>query len=258
MSHGNRSSVLLIFVFLAMLLVAQPVSADNTTINVTPTANTTATQITGNATPAATTAVILTTSEITPVATATITQTTINATPVATTTPATTNATPATTTITATPTATTVAATPQTTVSASPTTGTVIIYSSPAGASILVDGIYIGTAPRTINNVPAGNHILRLSLSGYHDYEGSIYVVPGQTDQAFGALQPVGLVNGAVPTPTAVVTVIVPVIAVTPEPAGNSNAFGDSGVIAAIIGAIGVVILSAAKIFTHVRPPRKE
>ncbi|MDD4138566.1 MAG: PEGA domain-containing protein, partial [Methanoregula sp.] len=175
------------------------------------------------------------------------------------TTPAATNATSATTTIAATPTATTAAATPPVTaVPANPTTGTVIVYSSPAGASILIDGIYIGTAPRTINDVPSGNHILRLSLSGYHDYEGSIYVVPGQTDQAFGSLQPVGQVTGAVPTQTAVVTVLVPVIAVTPEPSGNSNALGDSGVIAAIIGAIGVIILSAAKIFTHVRPPRKE
>lgn len=258
MSKGSGSSFVLILVFLAILLAVLPVSADNTTANVTPAATISVAETTANATPAATTAVIQTTSEVTPVATATITQATTNATPVATTIPATTNATPATTTVAATPTATTVAATPPITATAYPATGTVIVYSSPAGASILIDGIYIGTAPRTINNVPAGNHILRLSLSGYHDYEGSIYVVPGQTDQSFGALQPMGQVTGAVPTPTAAVTVIVPVIAVTPEPAGNPNALADSGVIAAIIGAIGVVILSAAKIFTHVRPPRKE
>jgi hypothetical protein len=137
------------------------------------------------------------------------------------------------------------------------TTGSVSVYSSPAGANILIDGIYAGTTPKTITRVPAGNHILRLTLSGYIDYEGSIYVVPGQTAQGYGTLQPLNPGTAVVPTPP-VVTVIVPVVAVTPEPPADTGLLGNSGVIAAIIGAISVIIVSAAKIFTHVRPPKKE
>ena len=110
---------------------------------------------------------------------------------------------------TATPTKTTVAVTPPTTVipTANPTisvgetetTGSVMIYSSPTGASILIDGVYSGTTPKTVNGMPAGNHILRLELSRYYDYEGSIYVMPGQTVQGYGTLQPMNQGTSGVP-----------------------------------------------------------
>jgi hypothetical protein len=133
-----------------------------------------------------------------------------------------------------------------------------MIYSSPTGASILIDGVYSGTTPKTVNGMPAGNHILRLELSGYYDYEGSIYVVPGQTAQGYGTLQPMNRVTSAAPTTAAVVPVIVPVVTATPEPTRDPGLLGSPGLIAAIIGAVTVIILSAAKIFTHVRPPKKE
>jgi len=141
------------------------------------------------------------------------------------------------------------------------TTGNVNVYSSPTGASILIDGVYCGTTPRNVNGVPAGNHILRLTLSGYNDYEGSIYVVPGQDNQGYGTLQPMGQIT-AMPTavPTVIVTVFVPVpvVTVTPAPTQDPGLLGNSSVVVAIIGVITAIIASAATIFTHVKPPKKE
>jgi hypothetical protein len=110
-----------------------------------------------------------------------------------------------------------------------------------------------------VNGVPAGNHILRLTLSGYNDYEGSIYVVPGQDNQGYGTLQPIGQVT-ATPTavPTLIVTVFVPVPVVTVTPTQDPGLLGNSSVIVAIIGIITAIIASAATIFTHVKPPKKE
>lgn len=138
--------------------------------------------------------------------------------------------------------------------------GEVMVYSSPTGASILIDGVYCGTTPGKVNGVPAGNHILRLTLSGYYDYEGSIYVVAGETSQGYGTLQPMNQVTSALPTavPTAIVTVFVPVIPVTPEPTQEKGLLENSSVLVAIIGVITALIAAGASIFTHVKPPKKE
>jgi hypothetical protein len=138
-------------------------------------------------------------------------------------------------------------------------TGEVMVYSSPAGASVLIDGVYCGTTPKKVTGVPVGNHILRLTMSGYNDYEGSIYIVTGETTQGYGTLQPMNKVT-AVPTgvPTAIVTVFVPVITVTALPTQDAGLLGNSSVIVAIIGVITALIASGATIFTHVKPPKKE
>ena len=134
-----------------------------------------------------------------------------------------------------------------------------MVYSSPTGANILIDGQYVGTTPGNINGVPAGNHILRLTLSGYYDYEGSIYVVPGQTTQGYGTLQPMNQVTTGAPTPipTVIVPVIVPV-ATTAEPVQEKGLLENSSVVVAIIGVITAIIAAGASIFTHVKPPKKE
>lgn len=139
------------------------------------------------------------------------------------------------------------------------TTGDVMVYSSPTGASILIDGNYLGTTPGKVSGIPAGNHILRLTMSGYHDYEGSIYVVAGETTQGYGTLQPMSQVTAA-PTavPTAIVTVFVPVIPATPAPTQDPGLLGNSSVVVAIIGVITAIIAAGATIFTHVKPPKKE
>ena len=138
-------------------------------------------------------------------------------------------------------------------------TGEVMVYSSPTGASILIDGVYCGTTPGKVDAIPAGNHILRLTMSGYYDYEGSIYVVPGETTQGYGTLQPMNKITAA-PTavPTAIVTVFVPVITVTAQPAEDPGLLGNSSIIVALIGVITAIIAAGASIFTHVKPPKKE
>lgn len=139
-------------------------------------------------------------------------------------------------------------------------TGSVMVYSSPTGASILIDGVYCGITPGNVNGVPAGNHILRLTLSGYNDYEGSIYIVPGQANQGYGTLQPIGQGTSVSAAPTPVPTVIVPIIIATPtvEPTKDPGILGNSSVLVAIIGVITALIAAGASIFTHVKPPKKE
>ena len=98
-------------------------------------------------------------------------------------------------------------------------------------------------------------------MSGYYDYEGSIYVVPGQTTQGYGTLQPMNQITAAPTTvPTAIPTVIVPIIIATPspEPTKDTGLLGNSSILVAIIGVITAIIASAATIFTHVKPPKKE
>jgi hypothetical protein len=243
MSRGSGSSLIPVAVFLAILLIALPTGADNVTVsettNVTPTATITSAQ-TANITPTITT-----------------TQT-ANATPATTVAPTQTTAAPVNTTVAVTR-LTTILTSATPTVSGTVTTGTVNVYSSPTGASILLDGVYAGTTPKTVNGVPAGNHILRLTLSEYYDYEGSIYVVAGQPAQGYGTLQPMNQVTSAAPSPVqTAIPVIVPVVAPTPVPTQDPGPLGNSGVVAAIIGATAVIIGSAATIFTHVRPPKKE
>jgi hypothetical protein len=138
------------------------------------------------------------------------------------------------------------------------TTGNVMVSSSPTGAKILIDGGDYGTTPGNVNGIPPGNHILRLTMSGYYDWEGSIYVVAGQTILGYGTLQPKNQITSAAstPIPTVIVPVIVPVV--TAEPTQDAGLLGNSSLLVAIIGVITAIIASAATIFTHVKPPKKE
>jgi hypothetical protein len=242
MSRGSGSFIIPVVVVLAILLIVLPVSASNTT----PT-TTVATMQTTEVTPTTTVATTQTT-EVTPTTTVAITQTTDA-------TPATTVATTKTT-VGVTKTVTVVTtANPTMSLTETGTTGSVTVHSSPIGASILIDGIYSGTTPGNVDGMAAGNHILRLTLSGFYDYEGSIYVVPGQENQGYGTLQPMSLVTSA-PASTAIVPIIIATL--TPAPTQNTGLLGNSGILVAIIGVITALIASGATIFTHVKPPKKE
>jgi len=41
-----------------------------------------------------------------------------------------------------------------------------MVYSSPSGAAILIDGDYQGTTPANITRMASGYHVLTLTLSG--------------------------------------------------------------------------------------------
>ena len=132
------------------------------------------------------------------------------------------------------------------------TTGTVVVYSSPIGASILIDGEYLGTTPANLTGIRQGNHILRLTQSGYYDYEGSIYVIPGETAHAFGTLPPLSQVQ---PAPTSV-SIIVPVV--TAETTPVKGPLENTSVVVAIIGVVTAMIAAGATIFSHIMKVKKE
>jgi hypothetical protein len=255
MSHGIGSSVIPVAVFLVILLIALPVSAANVTISQT-TVATNQTTVPPSQTAATTTQTTVLPSQTT----FATNQTTLS----------TTQTIVATTIVTDTPMTTTIAVTQPTMIitTANPTisgaetetTGSLMVYSSPTGASILIDGVYSGITPETINGVPAGNHILRLVLSGYYDYEGSIYIVPGQSSQGYGTLQPISQVTSVAQNmvPTGMTPDVVPVVTVTPGPTQDAGLLGNTNVLVAIIGFITVLIAVAASIFIQVTPPKKE
>lgn len=140
------------------------------------------------------------------------------------------------------------------------TFGEVMVSSSPTGASILIDGTDFGATTPAKIMAPAGNHILQLKMNGFYDYEGSIYVVPGQTTLGYGTLQPRSQ-QTLTSAPTAIPTVVVPIIIATPTPLPTTEPKGileNSSVIVALIGVITAIIAAGASIFTHVKPPKKE
>ncbi|MDO9325775.1 MAG: PEGA domain-containing protein [Methanoregula sp.] len=132
------------------------------------------------------------------------------------------------------------------------TTGNVTVYSSPIGTSILIDGIYYGTTPANLTGIQQGNHILRLTQSGYYDYEGSIYVIPGQTSHAFGTLPPLNPVQAAATQ----VSIIVPVV--TAETTPVKGPLENTSVVVAIIGVVTAMIAAGATIFSHIMKAKKE
>jgi hypothetical protein len=241
MSRGSGSSVIPVAVFLAILLMVLPVSADNVTTSQT-TVTTPQTSVTTSPTTIATQPINVTTSPTTIATTVT-------------------TATPVNTTVTVTQ-PTTVVTTIQPTVYATETlnTGSVNVYSSPTGASILIDGLYCGTTPKTVTDVAAGNHLLQLELSGYTNYEGSIYVVAGQTAEGYGTLQPINEGTSAVLTPVtnATVPVIAVVVTAAPEPTQDTGLLGNSTVLAAIISSVTVLIVTGISLYMHFTPPKKK
>ncbi len=145
-------------------------------------------------------------------------------------------------------------ATPVTQVS----TGNIIVASSPLGASIIIDGMYYGTTLGNITGLPAGNHIVRLSMSGYYDYEGTLYVVPGQVTHVFGTLPPLSGTAPQISQPVTIVPVTTTVPITTLQVTQNSGAFESPTVIAAIIGIITACIGAAVTLFTHNAKIKKE
>ena len=125
--------------------------------------------------------------------------------------------------------------------------GNVTVHSSPSGASILIDGVYAGSTPTTVTAVTPGNHIMRLTLSGYYDYEGTIYILAGQTTNAFGTLPPLNQIGSQ---NTAVATPIVVTVPVTAEPTQKEGVL-DNSIVVAIIGVVTAVIGAVATLFTH-------
>ena len=91
----------------------------------------------------------------------------------------------------------TLLATPTDRPTVAPGTGTLQVSSSPAGAQVFLDNVYMGISPLTLPGVSTGSHLILLKLPGYSDWEVSAQVAAGQTTPVTAILVPV-----TTPTPT--------------------------------------------------------
>ena len=82
--------------------------------------------------------------------------------------------------------------------SSPPLTGSLVATSSPAGGQVYIDNQFRGVAPVTVYNLPTGDHIVNMKLSGYSDWSGSATVQPGQVAQVSAQFSPGS--PGAAPT----------------------------------------------------------
>ncbi len=68
--------------------------------------------------------------------------------------------------------------------------GSAYIQSTPGGATVWWDGTNTGsTTPLLVYNTPAGNHQVKLTLSGYNDWDSTVTVRAGETTQVHATLQ---------------------------------------------------------------------
>lgn len=144
--------------------------------------------------------------------------------------------------------------TPNTTMTVIPAqvSGNVSVYSSPLGADIFIDGVYRGTTPANLSGLLPGYHAVKLALTGYYDYDTTMYVMGAGTVTAFGALPPRETVQG---TPTATVTSTVTVnISVTPAPA---PIWESPSVVAAVLGVLTAIIGAVATVYSIYHKNRK-
>lgn len=70
--------------------------------------------------------------------------------------------------------------------------GSIQVQTSPEGATVVLDGVDLRTAPVTFANVNAGTHTILASRDGYYSVSRSVQVNPGQTTQVEITLNPVG------------------------------------------------------------------
>jgi len=61
-----------------------------------------------------------------------------------------------------------------------PSTGSLGVATSPAGADIYVDGRYMAASPNTITNLAPGTHTLRMHKAGYDEYLRTFSITAGQ------------------------------------------------------------------------------
>lgn len=81
--------------------------------------------------------------------------------------------------------------------------GTLVINSNPSGAEVFLDGQDLEhTTPLTIENVPEGDHTVKLTLTGYQDWQQTVHITAGQTTEINATLTPQGTDTGVSGTVT--------------------------------------------------------
>jgi hypothetical protein len=81
-------------------------------------------------------------------------------------------------------------------------TGSLSVTTTPAGATVFIDGIQRGVSPATISGLEQGGHTLLLKLDGYADIMAPVTVTAGQKQAYTTVLVPVGTPLPAHPAAT--------------------------------------------------------
>jgi PEGA domain len=75
-----------------------------------------------------------------------------------------------------------------------PVAGSLLIKSTPAGAQVFLDGKLVGTTNAEgqleLLQRPLGKHVIRLTLTGYEDYEQTASLLAGQLTSVTATLEP--------------------------------------------------------------------
>ncbi|MGB9176770.1 MAG: PEGA domain-containing protein [Methanoregula sp.] len=79
------------------------------------------------------------------------------------------------------------------------TVGALTVTTSPAGATIYIDGAQRGISPATIPRLFPGSHTLLLKLDGYQDLSAPVTITAGQTETVTFALSPLTAAGTAIP-----------------------------------------------------------
>lgn len=75
------------------------------------------------------------------------------------------------------------------------TYGSLYILSDPTNAKVVLDGVYRGNTPITLNNIASTTHIVELDHAGYYDWKSTVDVPAGGTKTVSGTLNPVPMSN---------------------------------------------------------------
>jgi hypothetical protein len=67
--------------------------------------------------------------------------------------------------------------------------GGLAVNSRPAGARVSINGQSLGVTPLTVNRLPAGSRVVRLTAQGYHPWSSSVRVVANQRNSVMATLQ---------------------------------------------------------------------
>jgi hypothetical protein len=83
-----------------------------------------------------------------------------------------------------------------------PVTGSLSVTTSPAGATIAIDGVQRGVSPATIPGLAPGTHTLLLKRDGYQDLSAAVTISAGQTQTYTTGLSPASTQLPALPAAT--------------------------------------------------------
>jgi hypothetical protein len=67
-------------------------------------------------------------------------------------------------------------------------TATLSIASTPAGAEIELDGVFVGSTPEDLP-LTAGQHVIKISKKGFKDYQRTLQVLGGGTQRLSAQLE---------------------------------------------------------------------